>query len=158
MAQAFTCRVFTAETQDPLQGSPCGDISKDVVRFPRQLPFHQCSILTFNYLPPTVDRDNLVGIATRCVLDIPGIESRWGRDFPHQSRPALGPTQPSEQWVESLCRGEAAGEWRWQPTPSMLKKEYSYTSTPTVCLLLGWTLPLPLPRTLYGLKIDSVAK
>jgi hypothetical protein len=27
-------------------------------------------------------------------LDGPGIESRWGRDFSHTSRPALGPTQP----------------------------------------------------------------
>jgi hypothetical protein len=25
-------------------------------------------------------------------LDGPGIESRWGRGFPHLSRPALGPT------------------------------------------------------------------
>ena len=32
-----------------------------------------------------------VGIATGCGLDGPGIESRWGRDFPHLSRPALGP-------------------------------------------------------------------
>jgi len=28
------------------------------------------------------------------VLDGPGIEFRLGRDFPHASRPALGPTQP----------------------------------------------------------------
>jgi hypothetical protein len=35
-----------------------------------------------------------VGIATGYGLDGPGIESRWGRDFPHLSRPALGPTQP----------------------------------------------------------------
>jgi len=35
-----------------------------------------------------------VGIATVSGLDGPGIESRWGRDFPHQSRPALRPTQP----------------------------------------------------------------
>ena len=32
-----------------------------------------------------------VGIATGYGLDGSGIESRWGRDFPHLSRPALGP-------------------------------------------------------------------
>jgi hypothetical protein len=30
-----------------------------------------------------------VGIATGYELDGPGIESRWGRDFPHLSRPAV---------------------------------------------------------------------
>jgi hypothetical protein len=39
-------------------------------------------------------RASVGGIATRYGLDGPGIESRWGRDFPHSSRPALGPTQP----------------------------------------------------------------
>jgi hypothetical protein len=33
-----------------------------------------------------------VGIATGYGQDGLGIESRWGRDFPRQSRPALGPT------------------------------------------------------------------
>ena len=37
-------------------------------------------------------RDSAVCIATRYGLDGPGIESRWGRDFSHPSRPALGPT------------------------------------------------------------------
>jgi len=32
------------------------------------------------------------GKATRYGLDGPGIESRWEKDFPHLSRPALGPT------------------------------------------------------------------
>jgi len=51
------------------------------------------------------DRDSAVGIATRYRLDGPGIEFRWGRDFPHPSRLALGPAQPSMQWVPGLCRG-----------------------------------------------------
>ena len=32
---------------------------------------------------------SVVGIATAYGLDGLGIESRWGRDFPHLSRPAL---------------------------------------------------------------------
>ena len=50
-------------------------------------------------------RDSLVGITTRYGLVGPGIESRWGRDFPHLSRPALEPTQPPIQWVPGLSRG-----------------------------------------------------
>ena len=46
-----------------------------------------------------------VGIATGYGLDDPGIESRWGRDFPYLSRPALGSTQSPVQWVPGLTRG-----------------------------------------------------
>ena len=35
-------------------------------------------------------RDSSVGIATRYRLEGPGIESRWGRDFPHpEAHPAF---------------------------------------------------------------------
>ena len=50
-------------------------------------------------------QNKAVGMATRYRLDSPGIESRWGRDFPHLSRPALGPTQPPIQWVLGLSQG-----------------------------------------------------
>ena len=48
---------------------------------------------------------SIVGIATGYSLDSPGIEYRWGRDFPHLSRPALGSTQPPAQWVLVLSQG-----------------------------------------------------
>ena len=50
-------------------------------------------------------RDNVGVIATRYGLDGPGIESQWGQDFPHLSRPALRPTHPPVQWVPGLFRG-----------------------------------------------------
>jgi hypothetical protein len=59
------------------------------------------------------DRDSSVGIATRYGLDGPGIESRWGRDFPHPFRSALGPIQPPVQYTPGpFPGGKAAGPWR----------------------------------------------
>jgi hypothetical protein len=60
-----------------------------------------------------VGREGSVSIATCYGLDGSGIESWWGRDFPYPSRPALGPNQPSVQWVPGLFTGgKAAGVWR----------------------------------------------
>jgi len=52
-----------------------------------------------------VGRDSAVCIATRYGVGGPGIESLWGRDFPHPSRPPLGSTQPTTQRVLGLARG-----------------------------------------------------
>jgi hypothetical protein len=82
--------------------------------------------------PTNVTRDTSVGIAIRYGPDGQGIESRWRRDFPHPSRPALGPTQPPTQWILGLFPGgKAARAWRWPPTSQLgpkLKKEYSCNS------------------------------
>jgi hypothetical protein len=52
-----------------------------------------------------------VGIVTAYGLVGPGIEFRWGRDFPHLSRPALRPTQSPVQWVQGLS-GRKVRPWR----------------------------------------------
>jgi hypothetical protein len=59
------------------------------------------------------DRESVVCIATRYGLDGPGIEYRWGKDFLHPSRPALGSTQPPVKWIPGLFPGvKAARAWR----------------------------------------------
>ena len=60
----------------------------------------------------TVLEDIVVDIATRYGLDGPGIESPYGREFPHPSRPALEATQQPIQWVEGLFPGGKAA-WAW---------------------------------------------
>ena len=60
----------------------------------------------------SVGRDSSVGIATGYGLDVPGIETRWGRDFSQPSRPALGPTQSPIQWAPGpFPGGKATGAW-----------------------------------------------
>jgi hypothetical protein len=70
--------------------------------------------------------ESTVRIATRYGLDGLGIESQWGRDFPHPSRTDLGPSQPHVQWVSYLFpSGKATETWRWTPLspPSTKVKE-----------------------------------
>ena len=81
--------------------------------------------------------DSSVGIATRYGLDGPGIESRWGRNFPHPSRPARTSTQPPTQWVPGLLREQSGRDVALTThahLASMLKKEYSYRSSPPLGL------------------------
>jgi hypothetical protein len=64
-------------------------------------------------------RDSVVGIVTRYGLDVPGIESRWRRGFPHSSIPAPG-AHPASFTIStgSFSGVKAAGAWRWPPTRS----------------------------------------
>jgi len=89
-------------------------------------------------------------------LDGPGIETRWGRDFPYLSRPALGPTQPPVQWVRVFPRGKERPGRDADPSPpsSAVGHErvelYLYSPCGLYGLyrasvpVQGCTLPLPL--------------
>jgi hypothetical protein len=59
----------------------------------------------------------VVGIAIGYGLDGPGIESQWGRDFPHLYRPTLGPTRPSVQCVPGLFGGKKRSGRDADPSP-----------------------------------------
>jgi hypothetical protein len=73
----------------------------------RQFPLHFPPVSHrvpsyFNWTLPSyvgTSRDSTVSIATRCGLDIPGIESLWRRGLPHPSRPA----HPASCTVETGC-------------------------------------------------------
>ena len=76
---------------------------------------------------------SVVGIVTGYGLEVPRIESRWGRDFPQLSRPALGPNQSPVQWVPGPSRGKEQPGRDAEPSPpssTVVMKGKSYTSTP----------------------------
>ena len=73
-------------------------------------------------------------------MDGPGFESRQGKAMyivSETSTPALGPTQPSIQWVQGLFGGvKRAGHDIEHTRPSLVDvtNEWIYTSTTPICL------------------------
>jgi len=77
----------------------------------------------------------------------PGIEPRRGRDFPHPSRPALGPSQPPINGYRIFSGGKRQVRGVGHPPPPSAEvKErtelYLYSPTGPSWLVLRWTLPL----------------
>jgi len=69
---------------------------------------------------------SLYVLEDECLNIGPGIESRWGRDFPHLSRPALGPTQPPVYRVFPGSKERPGRDAETLPPSSaVVKKEYS---------------------------------
>jgi hypothetical protein len=65
-----------------------------------------------------VGRGSSVGIVTRYVLEVPGIESGWGDEI-FRTRPDRPWGSPSLLYNghRVFPGGKAAGAWRWPPNP-----------------------------------------
>ena len=95
-----------------------------------------------------VGRDNSVGIATRYGLDCPGIETRWRRDFPHRSRPALGAhpasyTMGNGSFPEVKRPGGGVDLPPIHPSSAEVKERveiYLYSTSAPSWPFIGWTL------------------
>ena len=79
-------RPLTAETRIRFQASPCWIFSGRIGTTFFSEYFGSLKLSTYMISGP----GSSVGIAIGYGLDGLGIEFRWGRDFPHLSRPALG--------------------------------------------------------------------
>jgi hypothetical protein len=94
-------------------------------------------------------RDSVVGIATCYGLEGPGIESRWGWDFPHLSRPAPRPSQPPLQWVPGLSRRQGSRGVVLTTHPHLVPR---YTKRSRAIPLLSPKRPWRPIRKGYNLK------
>ena len=68
---------------------------------------HRC-IRTLAHLRTTHLHMAETSVAISCLLDGSGFEYRYGKDFPHPSRPVQWATPSPVQWVQGLSRGELA--------------------------------------------------
>jgi hypothetical protein len=76
------------------------------------IPDRKKEIIFATASAPRGDRQSVVGIATFYGLDGPRIESRWGQDFSHPSRPALRPPILLYNGYRVFPGPKADGVWR----------------------------------------------
>jgi hypothetical protein len=87
----FLHKIVAVTTGLPLEDAARNNFSLRV--------WKHCLVISENYTLFPWGPGSSVSIATGYGLGGPGIESWWGCNFSHTSRPALGPTQSPVQWV-----------------------------------------------------------
>ena len=102
--------------------------------------------------------DSSVSIATRYGLEGPGIESRWGRDFPYPSRPALESTQPPiPKGTGSFPGAKRLGRGVDQPPTSTAEVEgrvelYICSSSGSSWPVTGWNVVEDRPASFHSVS------
>ena len=102
----------------------------------------------------SVGRDSSVGITTRYGLNGPGIESRWGRDFPPvQTGPGTHPVSYA-LGTGSFPGVKRPGRGADHPPPSSTEvkervQQYLYSLSGPLWPVLGGTLPFCLTQKYY---------
>jgi len=86
-------------------------------------------------------------IATCYGLDRPGLNSGEGAIFRTRSHWSWIPPSLLYNWYRVHSRGNAAGAWRWPPTPSSAEVEervdlYLFSPSVTLWQVVDWTFPL----------------
>jgi hypothetical protein len=108
---------------------------------------------------------SVVGIATGYGFDGPGIEPRWGRDFPHLSRLVLEPAQPPVQWVSGLSSEVKSGggvtltphpllvswSWKGRAIPLLPLRALRLVQSLSACTRVAFTFFNTLPSKILGL-------
>jgi len=111
--------------------------------------------------------EEYLSIATGYRLDGPGMESRWGWDFPHLSRPALGPNSASYTMGTGSFLGVKSGQgmtlirqsllvlWSWKSSviPLFLLWAIWPVQSLSACTRVHFTFTL-LKNTMKNLKIN----
>jgi len=98
----------------------------------------------------TLDDIFIVRVGDSLRAGLSGIESRWGRDFPHLSRSAPWPIQAPIKWVPGFSPGvNLPGRGVDHPLPSSAEvvervELYFYYSSVPSSPVLGRSLTLPL--------------
>jgi hypothetical protein len=106
------------------------------------------------------DQDSVVSKATCYRVDGKGFESRWRRDFPHPSRPALGPTRPPMQWIPCLSwgwSGQGVASATHLPSSAEVKERVSAIPLFPLWAFVAWSRVTFIVSLYYGSQDSSVS-